>query len=168
MAMRYFKKLGPSNDVLCPTVGRIKFPTLDNLVGWFAHDNPQVQAELEACIREGRSGVTEVSAEEFKTEWIDKKKENPSGASKPLWREEMGKGALKSLSPVQALGSERVAAVVGVSGPDTPAPVSQQVRVNDPPPATGEKAEFKPTVGKRKSKLASFTKDGLAVPPAGE
>lgn len=162
-ALRYFKKLTPSNDVILPGNIRIKFTTLDGLVGWLAHDNESVQQGLEQCIREQRYGLTEVSAQEYVAGYLEKKNQPSEIVSGKLWREEFGKGASSSRSPITQLGSQHVAAAVGLNSPDVgvkTAPVGESVPVTEPEPSKEKKKEpFNPPIGKRPKKVVAKTED---------
>jgi len=148
MAIRYFKKFSPENNPVLANGSKVLFTSLDHLIGWLATDNEYVQGELERFMREQRYGLTEVSAQEFKDEYLEKKNQTPTN-SRGNWREEWGKTA-SALTPIQRLGVEKVAAVVGVENPAEAKPVQPQP-VTASEPATGDKPkeEFKPTVGKR-------------------
>jgi hypothetical protein len=165
MAIRYFKKLSPSTAVVIDTLGnpiRIEFSTLDQLAGFYATDQDQISQCFEKFMREQRYGITEISADEFHRDYVQKK--TPQNQPSPKWREEMSGSSVRptGYDPVTKMGSVRVAAVVGVNGTDIkrnqpvtiaePAKVVEEEKIERAPDGElVEKKKFEPNLGKRKS-----------------
>lgn len=129
-----------------------EFDSLDGLQGWFAVDNPQVEAGLIQMISEQRGGLTEVSPEEFHAEYVEKKKQGQT--LRRVWREEMGKQVTGN-TPLSHLGVEAVQAVVADRSGEKPSPIPAAIAPPTPATtATPEKSEpFIPkTTRKGKSK----------------
>lgn len=165
--VRFFKKLSPDTPVVISDRQRILFTSIDNgLTGYFATDSPELAAEFERCMREQRSGVSEISAEEFHRDYVEPKKKGIENPSKPIWREEITGRSLTGSNPISNLGEEAVARAVAVPGGTTdirgkgpPRPVGLSVAddsttaqvaaaaaVPVPPPP---KQEFAPKTAKR-------------------
>jgi hypothetical protein len=144
--IKYYKKLVPRTQPRLSNGAVLNFKTLDGLVGYFASDNEYVHTELEKCMTEGRYEISEISADEFKAQYLEKK--SNSTPLKEPWREEIGAGSvLRSTGLVQQLGAERVSAVVGVSSEPKQRELTTLEHVPPPPPTKTE--EFKPAIGKR-------------------
>lgn len=149
--IRFFKKLSPETVVVFANGTSAKFTTLDQLEGFFATDNEYIHGEFERLMKENRYGITEIPAEEFHRDYVQKK--NLPQPSRPVSREQLGSGLRREgHSLVESLGADRVAAVVGVNRDEraggtsmAPAPVTMA-----PGPAASSKpAEFTPPLGTR-------------------
>jgi hypothetical protein len=130
----------------------VQFDSLDGgTTGYFATDQPVIWAEFELHMRQGRSGVTEITAEEFVAEFVEPKKKGGI-ASRIGSREEIGPGArLINTAPKPA-----VAAVVSdptpapaPAAPSRPAGLMAGATVDEPPAPAPERAAFVPRVGRR-------------------
>lgn len=162
MPIKYYKKFSPNTKVVITDAGQhfqIEFTTL-GLLGWYATDSEAVQKQLLEHMQMQRYGISEVSAEEFNTEYVEKKRTGQQMSSRPAWREELSKSAGHTLDRAGQLGSAAVARAVAVNG-RSDIPLSRrepQITVADPagaaPEAVAESAqkkeEFKPNLGKRK------------------
>jgi len=162
---RYYKQLVPQNGVPLSNNTKVMFTTLNGLVGYFATADAFIIGEFERCMREQRSGISEISLEEFTRDYLDEKK-NQSSPSQQPWREEISKAGHRHNGPIAALGGEAVRAVVGVktlcdnrakpcglsmeegSTAVSTAPVAAAVEAVAPA-ASEVKQEFKPRIGKR-------------------
>jgi hypothetical protein len=150
--IKYYKKLSPSNHPVLSSGVRVEFTTLDLITGYFATDSEVVQAEFARFNREQRYGIVEISAEEFASDYLEKKNHSP--ASRQLWREEIGKNGLNRTSQLPATG-RNVAVEGGVT--DIPAHLRQTATPSvatlpdtaTPGKTTEPPSEFKPTQGKR-------------------
>lgn len=155
MPIRYFKKLTPQTDVVLSNNARVVFTTLDGLTGYFATGNEFVQGELVRAIQEQRYGLTEISEDDFKAEYLEKK--NQTQAHSSSWREEWGSQRSRESrsNPLTRLGAGAVAAAVGVNSTDIPKSCGGHTMA-DPVPAakTGvpqpvKRDEFVPPKGTR-------------------
>lgn len=158
MSVRFYKKLAPTTHPKLPNGQEIKFTTLDHLTGYFGTDNQALQQQFEQWMGQNRYGITEISAEEFDRDYLQKKN---SGISLPApWREEIG-GRSRHPTLIERLGSDKVAAAVAVNGCDNQKKTCAGMAMETTPPSapgettvipvsTGPEQEFKPTVGKRK------------------
>lgn len=142
--MRFFKKHMSSHaakdKVRLPNGTITEFDSLDGLQGWFAVDNPQVEAGLIQMIGEQRGGLTEVSAEEFHAGFVEKKKQGQT--LRRVWREEMGKQVTGN-TPLSHLGVEAVQAVVAdrigeKPEPPIPAAIATPTSATTAPPEKSE------------------------------
>lgn len=117
---RFFKKFGDNfKFVFSDQRNCVIFTTLDGLVGYFATNSVQVQAELDQAIKDQRSAIEEIKAEEFHRDYVQKKTETPplnGRRSNQSWREEMAGTSRLARGPLERLGADGVAAVVGVNG----------------------------------------------------
>jgi hypothetical protein len=147
---RFFKKFQPETAVVLTNGTSIKFTTLDDLIGWFATDSEYVQNEFELCMRQNRYAITEVAWPEFEEEYVKKK---GSMTSKPWSREELSGTRRQVSNPVETLGGERVASVVGVKTakevPVTMADESTTPARTSPISTPSKPSDFAPSVGKR-------------------
>lgn len=155
MSVRYFKKLSPANQPTLSNGTRVEFASLDGVTAYFATTSETVVAEFERFQREQRYGITEISFEEFNSDYLEKKNHSVSQVSRPLWREEFGRSSNQSQTSLPpAIG--RNVAVNGVT--DIPAHlrhVTQSANVGTipdttTPSVTQEKpATFDPKPSKR-------------------
>lgn len=117
-------------------------------------------------MREQRSGISEISEEDYNRDFVEKKTQ--SAPSSQIWREELSKStrAIRSVDPVERLGSEYVQAAVAVAETSdirknsaaglapvtggTPAPIGTTLSSPAPDVVSEPKKVFVPTVGKRK------------------
>ncbi len=154
MGVRFFKKRGDS-AVPISSGKSVKFTSIDGgLTAFFATDQPGLAAEFEKAMTEGRSALTEISAEEFHRDYAEPKKNGL--ISKPPYREEISRG---KILPSSSDITERLKAIQPVVGVVSPAPVAvepspaamaqAQAQVNADI-AKELPAEYKPVVGKRK------------------
>ena len=136
---------------------RCTFGTVDNVIAWFATDNPYIHGEFERLMSESRYGLTEVTQEEFHREFVEKKKALNGRPLNPRWREEVGTNKVLQdtvLASVNSRATDHAAAgdpSLSTPNPNfTPQPVP--VQASEERPATGEapQTEFKPATGKRK------------------
>lgn len=150
MAIRYFKKLVPQNPVRLSGNIAVKFKTVDDTVGFYASGDDNMSAEFERLIRAGEYGMSEISAEEFSAEYLEKKR----GGSKPIGREEFGASGLSQLiSQGQQLASQAEAAAVGSAEPVATTAMAAPA----PAPVVPPKTEFTPPVGTRKRRSNKST-----------
>jgi hypothetical protein len=163
--IRYFKKLAPGTPVVVNGNIPIKFDTLDGLTGYYATQEEGISEQFVSYMRQQRYGMTEISEQEFQENYVQKKMKSPAGTAPQKWREEMSGSSVlpKGYDPVSALPSEVVKHAVAVEGndirreppirmDDRPATFSPAKPLDGTMPAGSEpaKAEFKPTIGKRK------------------
>lgn len=163
--IRYFKKLIPQTRVVLSNNAALQFTSLDTVTGYFATDSQGVQQEFERFMREQRYGISEISAEEFKANYLEKKN-LPQSQSNRNWREEWGRGSQGS-SPIVRLGTQAVAAAVGVKASDVPGAPRVATTLETPAPAIvsppagpvvetpaatpqAAPAKYAPSVGRRK------------------
>lgn len=153
MSIKFYRKQPAPGSVTLANGQSIPFTTLDHRTGYFATDSQYVQTEFERLMKENRGGITEVSAEDFTREYIEKKSQSPLIRSP--WREEIGAGAVRGSTLIgqlaaTAAGNAVVAAANGEPAAVTaPTPAPAETAVNPPVPAP-KADDFKPTVGKRK------------------
>lgn len=163
MAIRYYRKFSPKVPIAVALGGqtiRIDFDTVDGVLGWYATENEGVQAEFSRMMREQRGGITEVSAEEFTSGYVEKK--NQPSPQPSNWREELSRSqSRQGQDPVGRLGSASLAAALRVNGsadvrhnnkagllpePSAPTSMGSSTQVPEEQP----KETFIPAVGKRK------------------
>ena len=152
VAMKFYRKLRPDTPVpVDPAPNVIKFATLDSILGWFATDNPAIQAKLTDHIEHQRCGISEVTWEEFDSEYV--KKKASTGPLKKVWREELSHSNFQRSAPAFQTNPVPVAVVTDMSGQrmeDDPLPSKNTpgtAIANDTPPSPDQ--QFRPTVGKR-------------------
>lgn len=152
--LRYFKKHIPENPITLSNGSRVKFTSSDGLLGYYSTDQQFLQDEFSRFIREQKFGIIEIDAKTFKSDFLEKK--NPAINSSPVWRDEMGRGAIHGRSLIPE--SLDVALVVGVSDPKRPelAISGAAEAASIPKPAVRNLAEqvkdFQPPVGPRKKR----------------
>lgn len=147
--MWYFKKFDPSRKVVIAGNVGIQFTSVDGgMTGWFATQEQSVADQMRQFIHQQRYGLTEVSADEFTTEYVDKKK---VGTPLPTHysREQIGKGGYeppRGLMPDPDKLAKAAAAVksdiVANTRIDDPLPNTPSIVKEKPP-------EVVPNVGKR-------------------
>jgi hypothetical protein len=149
MAVRYYKKTTPETQPTLSNGSKTDFKTLDGLIGWYAIDSEFVQNELEGHMRAGRYNISEVSAEEFVREYVEKKRAPDYRPLKPQWREEIGAGNKPdNRSLIGQVGSEKVVAAVGLANDKPPA----DTKMEAPAVVPAKEVPFKPHVGQKKKK----------------
>lgn len=149
MAVRYYKKLIPGNLPRCQNGSSLDFKSKDLVTSYYATDQLYPQQQIEIMMAENRYGITEITAEEFHRDYVEKKTEPMNSA--PPWREELSKsGVSQGLNRelVNRTGSAAVLAAVAVTEPVKAPPVS----VAEPAAAPAPKAKFIPTSGRRPKK----------------
>lgn len=97
---RFFKKFNARQGLYLSNGKQLKFTQVDNDHGVIGLTEPSIIAEIEACIRAGRGGVTEITGEEYQ-EAKKKALETPSVLA-PRKREELLKGANRPIPTRQA------------------------------------------------------------------
>ena len=144
MGIRYYKKESPANK---PTLGngiQITFTTLDYVTGYFATTEPYIHQQFEIFMRRGEYGISEITAEEFTRDYLDKKKSPNQGRPQ---REEIGAGTFRS-APAQA----------AQSAPPAPAAAADQtaaIQTQLPPAPPSPVVQFKPPAFKRSKKATT-------------
>ncbi len=161
MGIRYYKKLTPATAVVLANGTRCKFDTFDHVWGYFATDKDYAQSEFARLMEEQRFAISEISAEEFTTEYIVKKK---AGMQPPkLSREEFGSGTVRQAVKGfdNGAAASLASAAAGVDKPDLgPRPMPAAATMVEPaaqaeilknltPAAKPVVTEFKPVTGKR-------------------
>lgn len=150
MAMKFYKKMQPTTDVVLANNTGVKFTTLDHLLGWFATDSEYVQNEFARLMAENRYGMSEVTWEEFEREYVKKKK---SGTLRPPSREEFSGMRRQGSNLVETLGVAAVERAVAVNttkeAPVTMADASPPTGPLQPLSAATPEGAFKPPVGRR-------------------
>lgn len=129
--MHFFKKSIPHTDVVMSNHQALKFTTFDSETGYFAANNDFVVGELKKCIEEQRYGVSEISAEEFERDYIQKKSSGLTPARPPQsWeRERIGsKGYESPTHPVPKSVAPTVDKSVVVADK-----AKSELRMEDPP-----------------------------------
>lgn len=146
MAIRFFRKLIPSNPV--PTrFGDIKFDTLDGHVGFFATDSDDIAQDFVAHMHAQRCGISEVSDVEFHRDYTEKK--TNSTPSTESWREEIVGGRLKLSKDPLAQAASGGAVAVAVKGSDIRPKGGAGATIAAPPTAEPQKQEWTQRTGKR-------------------
>lgn len=142
MSFYFFKKFSPENDVvMADQRTKIKFTTLDGLIGYFATDNEDVGAYLKRMITENRYGISEISEEEFHRDYVEIKKKGVVVPSKHLWqREALGSGGYeRGINPAAILGGSVVQAKVAVAVRSAIGTQMEEAPEDAPLAPTGEK-----------------------------
>lgn len=159
MGIKFYRRSHPTAKLFLDDGAELRFTSLDgNVTGYFATDVEGVQNGLATMIREGRGGVTEIDAETFNRDYIEKKKQGQS--LPPLWREELANGQMRRSASDLKARLDAVAPSVAVVNPERPAPVAQTVAdtnqaISAALPAASK--PFTPPVGSRKAKKAPPT-----------
>lgn len=142
MALKFYKKEAPANKPILTNGIGVQFTTLDNVIGYFATDNAYTQQEFERFMRHQEYGITEITADEFTRDYVEKKN-LPRNSGKP-WREEITASGLQNnpspvvptTQPVNAVAAESPV----ISEPVKPA-VTASTNVNfNPPKGTRKKS----------------------------
>lgn len=151
--MRFYKKPCPPTRVELANNTSVEFTTLDGVTGYLAVVNPFIDEQFAKMMGQDRNAISEISAEEFTAEYVEKKK----GGQQPIpygrgWREEFGAGVLKHRQnlapPLPPPGAAAAAVVSQLTGTE----IVPQAPV---PPTAPVKPEVKPTIGRRNSKKPS-------------
>jgi hypothetical protein len=66
MAFKCYKKLVPQNPVRLSGNVSIKFKTADQVWGYYATQDPNIQAQLSVLVQQGQFGMTEISEADFR------------------------------------------------------------------------------------------------------
>lgn len=156
MSWRCFRKMVPNNPVRLPNGASLKFDTVDNVVGYAATRDTNLQAFLEQLVRSGQYGLTEIPEAEYH-EFLEKKR---AGLRPNLNREEfsaadIGKLALQAQQQADAAGRAQVntSEVRQTITPSVQAVTSVVTSVKPPEPAPAPTtAQFTPTTGRRRPK----------------
>lgn len=143
MPIRYFKKEAPANKPILANGISISFSTLDFVTGYFATDNGYIHAEFERFMRAGEFGISEISADEYVKEYLEKKNQ-PKGGSP--WREEFAPSMRQTQSEKSSTAQPTVAAAA-VAGSGQTASISTPTPPANTPPS---KVEFQPQPSRRK------------------
>ena len=121
-------------------------------------------------MKENRSGITEITADEFSERYLEPKKKANGQESRQAWREEFsGIRSLLTPSHINKLGADHVQAAVAVSGvtdirPKMPRTLGtslvEEITTAGPSPVAGAttpapKQEFAPKIAKRNNRRAS-------------
>lgn len=157
MATRFFRHLG--TDPVRLADGRlVHFKSADGLQSFMATPDPSLWSEFERCMKEGRSGLTEVSWAEFDSQYLQKKSNSPQ--LKQPWREEIGR-MMPSDSVLQSRLQALPAADVANPASPSPPPVAPPAAMSQPAinaqiaKEIPKVEDYKPEVGKRrKAKVA--------------
>jgi hypothetical protein len=165
-SVKYYKKFSPRNPVVINNGQHaLEFDTLDATIGYYATDDAKVQEQFLEFMKQQRYGISEVSAEEFHRDYVEKKRAL-NGSPAPRWREEI-QSSFKLVGN-EIPGAEASRAALAVSGratdikrnvaPQGP-PIRMESLANAPtepaPKQLGEqqpKETFVPTLGRRKLK----------------
>lgn len=146
MALRYYKRITQNSpNVTLGNRSVVGFTSLNGVVGYFATDNEYIHQQFEEMTRDKRGGITEIGAEEFVRDYVEKKTpENSNHSSKP-WREEIANGQIRN-SVMSRIGQEDVQNAVALGRQPVP-----DATIADAPPGTpAPKKDFTPPVGRRK------------------
>jgi len=168
MAAKYFKKFMPSTPafIVLDKPEAITFDTLDHVLGWYATTDERVQNEFLRLIREQRGGITEVSQQEYESEYSQKKMTGEQAPISP-WREELSRSAGLGLVNREVVGrlgggNQGVAPVKGKSDIRR-GMITMEESAPAPEPTNHAKApeqpEFKATLGQRKQPTNAKGKD---------
>lgn len=152
MAIKYYSKLAPQNPIILPNNQKVTFSTVDGTRGWFATQQESLQQVFADLMRQGEYGLTEVTAEAFTAEYLEKKR---AGISPPGREEFTASGAARLIDHAQRSASAAVQAAVH----EPPrGPVAQPAAISAPeavPAHAPLKPDFQPTVGQRRTRRAS-------------
>lgn len=148
--LKFYKKLRPDTKVALSGNTAVQFTTIDTLTGYYATDNEAVQNEFRNFMEQQKFGISEISAEEFTRDYVEKKTTSKK-FNGPLSRETLG--GPKSTSPHGMFGTDHVVAAVSVTTSDIPK--SEAVPMVTPADASAMPAPeplepmAKPKIGKR-------------------
>lgn len=157
MGISFFKKFTPETDVIIPGKARVKFETLDGILGYHETDNDDIANSLRQFIQEQRYGLSQISEEEFHKDYVEPKKKGKRRiAPQAHWTREAlgGSGYESGTHPVAVLSPEEVAKKAAVV---SRAPDCGTTMEDAPPEGVGESPSPAktppapaPTVGQRK------------------
>lgn len=113
MAMRFFRQLAPAIPVVLSNGRAVRFKSADGVRFYQAINEDAVSKEFEDFMAQQRYGLTEVTAEEFQTEFVQKK--TTPGSYRPPWREEFGAGAVVKATQLSQAVSQSGSAAAAVA-----------------------------------------------------
>jgi len=158
---RYFRHLGV--DPVRLADGRmVAFKTVDGVQSFLGTQDPALWSGFEQCMRENRSGLTEIDYATFDSDYLQKKSNSPP--LKAPWREEVYKGRLMPSTSVLDQRLSQLPAAVAANPPPPPAPEVPAALSQAAPQATvnaqiakelPKAADYKPEVGKRRKAKAA-------------
>jgi hypothetical protein len=140
--MRYFKKIGPATAVELPDKRRIQFGTVDQLTGYRQTGD---EAEAACYIRymvEQRYGLSEITAQEYESEFAEKKRAGTALPGTIFRQERMGGKGLEQ-GALGVLGEDAVRAATAL---ETATDIRTDGAVPPPPIVSAIPA---PNLGKR-------------------
>ena len=144
---RFFKKFSPSTPVVLAGGQRLSFNTLDNVVGYFSTNDEGVAAQFEGFMRAQRYGLSEITYDEFNTDYLVKKN---SGMVRPRqFREELSQHTFAEAARQGAASSAAAGVAVEPAKPGSAAVVADPVTA---PVIAPTNPDFKPPTGQRKRK----------------
>ena len=148
---KFYKKLSPENHPVLSNRAKVIFTSLNHVTAYFGTDNPFVQQELERLMAESRFGLTQITAEEFHRDYVDKKKALGGRPLKPLWREEVSPSKIVQDTVIASARKLEVAVIdhVPVVLPPQALPVAVDDNAKALPVHSAPPTEFKPPVAKR-------------------
>lgn len=89
---RYFKTSIPDTKLLLTTGAYVKWDKIDQRCGVQLTNDPTMAAQFDAAIDRQVGGVEEID----KPEYDELKKKQSETPSRPIWREELGPGAINN------------------------------------------------------------------------
>lgn len=142
MALKFYKKEAPGNKPVLANGIAITFTTLDGVTGYFATQNEYIHQEFERFMRHQEYGITEIAAEEFTRDYVEKKN-LPRNSGKP-WREEITASGLQN-NPSPVVPTTRPVNAVEAESPVISEPVKPAVTAStnvnfNPPKGTRKKS----------------------------
>jgi hypothetical protein len=152
MPTRFFKKFGPNNPPVYNS-RKIPFPSNDGLIGYRATDDAGEAAFYLQCLREQRYGLTEITAADYQSEYLEKK--TAAGTRRgTIWsREELSASSYRR-GGLSVIGADAVRAATALStASDIPADHVPAVLPFGAQERGVEVADEPPNLAKRKTSV---------------
>lgn len=153
MAIKYYSKLAPQNPIILPNGQKVVFSTVDGTRGWFATQQEALHQVFADLMRQGEYGLSEVTAETFSAEYLEKKR---VGISPPGREEFTPSNAARLIDHAQRSAS--AAAQAAVHEAPRVSPTVEPATIAAPTTPTAQapvRPNFEPEVGRRKSRRQS-------------
>lgn len=131
--MNYYKKAAPRTPLWMRNGKPLNFERIDWDTGWLATEQPELIAELERAIREGRGAIEAATAEEY-GEFL--KKKGSCKPSPPPSREVIEAGAVPDTAGARAAAVSPDPAALY---PAAPAAEAAEAPANRPAPRVGRR-----------------------------
>lgn len=141
--MKFYKKISPQIRLQLASGRNLQFENVDGTWGVHKSVNPEIQAELAACIRNEIGGVTEITEAEY-TALVEKKTTSPQ-----VWREELTRSGAGKRPPQSPLPTAQPVDRNAVVNAELKFPAQTAIAPDRQPIVPVEMPAYKPTATPR-------------------